>query len=414
MSEIIDHHHHQTSVQICSNQIGNADDEKVDVEKADIEKADDVVVDIVGKVDDIGENVFDIDIDIDIEIDKFNQSFQSFQSQPFHSGTTYDKMKSMNFSSPTTNKNKLILDLDETLIHTIVATNYEEICKYSTQIGLLFSYSEMQHRDNPFIKYTIFVFERPYMREFLIKMYNLYDIYIYTNGTHIYAKRILSMIECSLGFNPFIEYYTRQEIYPNYIKSLRNINGYTEGHIHSNNTIIIDDTAEVWPEHQNNLIVIKKWYGPKINGYEYDIELYNLIYILTHINTNIIIKNMKITDLINYHKISTDTIGDQCSGTSSSSSGSSSDMILLEKDTDLIAPSHNSIDNSIDIDIGVENDKIRSVEEDCEHIHKHTHVHIHLHDKSNQCKLANELNGLSGIKKTKSVKNLIDLIDLIE
>jgi TFIIF-interacting CTD phosphatase-like protein len=215
----------------------------------------------------------------------------------FQSGTSYDNLKRMYFRQPT-KKNKLILDLDETLVRTIVVTNINKIKKYSTCAGLMFSYVERKSTD-PSSEYHVFIFERPYMKKFLTELHKIYDMYLYTNGIHLYAKRVIAMIECNLGFNPFVEYYTRQYVKPVYVKSLKKING----NVDHDNSIIIDDSPEVWPDHQNNLIVISRWIGPQDGNYQLDCELNKLIDVLININHKVIHENMTLVDLIKSHKM---------------------------------------------------------------------------------------------------------------
>ena len=230
------------------------------------------------------------------DTDKNNSSNHSNSTVVFHSGTSYDDLCGLYFKQPT-KKYNLIVDLDETLIHTISTSNINEIQQYLTSTCLMFSYTETQLHD-PFNNNYVFVFERPYMKKFLTELHHFYDIYLYTNSTHLYAKRIISMIECNLGFNPFVEYYTRQYVNPVFIKSLNKIIKDTE---HCN-SVIIDDSPEVWPNAQHNLIGIKKWTRSLHHNYELDCELNKLIDLLININRHAINNHITIVDSIKFYK----------------------------------------------------------------------------------------------------------------
>ena len=171
---------------------------------------------------------------------------------PFYSGNTYDDQIEAFSDKMTIKKYNLILDLDETLIHTIPCANLEEAQFYMSHPDYMFSYKDIM------TKKFIVILERPYMRQFLCKLYHIYNLFLYTNGKHMYAKRIIGIIECNLEFNPFINYYTRQYVDETFIKSIKNIE---ESYVNENNSVIVDDVKDVWPNYQDNLIVIKRYDG---------------------------------------------------------------------------------------------------------------------------------------------------------
>lgn len=146
------------------------------------------------------------------------------------------------------------------------------------------------------------VLERPRLMCFFKMIRDNFDIFVYTNGTYLYAKRVITMIECKLGFNPFVDYYTRQQHNPTFIKSLTNI----KYKANFSNTIIVDDISEVWPDHQNNLIVIKPYFGPfhyqTVIDDNYINELINVADILLLIKHDYDFSNSSLIDLIKKHK----------------------------------------------------------------------------------------------------------------
>ena len=149
----------------------------------------------------------------------------------------------------------LVLDLDETLIHSSKRPLYQ---KHSFKV---FSY---------------FVYERPELKEFLLKMSKIYSIGIWSAAADIYVKKVVENIlpnslipdfvwgrsKCDFigGFN--------KENNSDYLKNLHTLKkyGYSLQKI-----LIVDDTPRVCLKNLANAIFPKAYYGEI-----YDQELQSL------------------------------------------------------------------------------------------------------------------------------------------
>ena len=133
-------------------------------------------------------------------------------------------------------KKLLILDLDHTLIHSIMSDDGHYITYY-----------------------------RPYVTDFLIEMQEIYDIMIWTAGMKDYALPIVE--DLFDGLKPPVHVYTRDKCTRKYIrdglmtghtiliKKLSNIPKYSK-----HDKIIVDDTPETYCLNYGNAIPIDKWY----------------------------------------------------------------------------------------------------------------------------------------------------------
>lgn len=185
----------------------------------------------------------------------------------FRSGISLENLNKLTYmktTSKSSSKLSLILDLDETLVHTIVTSNINELKNLITMDHLLFCFPHSTHQGT----FYYIVFSRPHVFDFLNDLSSMYDIYVYTNGVHWYAERIIGQLKAALGFNPFINYFTRQEKSENLIKSLENIQNVCHA-----KCIIIDDLVEVWSTNKDKVIQIKQYIGPADPYYYTDFEL---------------------------------------------------------------------------------------------------------------------------------------------
>lgn len=147
----------------------------------------------------------------------------------------------------------IVIDLDETLIHCInPASNY---ChnKLKKMDNFLFSFmlDNSEH----------IIFGRPYLKEFIGKLMDKFNIYISTHAHEIYAKYIISHLVHIIPSLKIcgVHYRVVDQIFGNMnvMKTLDVFNLTTE------NTIIVDDKIEAWDvKFHSNIINIKKYYGP--------------------------------------------------------------------------------------------------------------------------------------------------------
>jgi hypothetical protein len=159
-------------------------------------------------------------------------------------------------------KGNLVLDLDETLIHTIVVhiNDHSAIQRYVCKKNLLVMWVHGE--------YMYIVFYRPHLFSFLKNMSKNFNIYVYTNGTESYCNMIVATISTLMG-----EWLIKASWF-------RVTDGPPPKFLHNtglniNNTIIVDDRAEVWALHyeKNNVMHIYQFKGPSNDDYLFDTEL---------------------------------------------------------------------------------------------------------------------------------------------
>ncbi len=138
----------------------------------------------------------------------------------------------------------LILDLDETLIHANVELVHEQ-----------FSYKLPFH----------YVYERPYLKEFLLAVNKLYALAIWSSATEDYIKDILNISmprEINLVFTWDRSHCTQRfdENYGSriYIKNLRKVK--SKG-FPLERVLIVDDSPEKIRLNYGNAIIIKPFTG---------------------------------------------------------------------------------------------------------------------------------------------------------
>lgn len=182
-------------------------------------------------------------------------------------------------TSTTSKKFTLILDLDETLIRSIITSDINKINQLKNMSNLLLHYLNGNNH--------IFVFYRPHMLHFLQEMSKYFDICVFTNGVQSYADIIITMINTITSYTYISRWYSRTGEYPFY-KYISLID-----HVDTSKVIIIDDNNEIWKDDSKNVIKIKQFYGPDDKNYIDDDHLLNL--------TNIISRTMNSTSNINVH-----------------------------------------------------------------------------------------------------------------
>jgi RNA polymerase II subunit A small phosphatase-like protein len=156
----------------------------------------------------------------------------------------------------------LVLDLDETLIHT---------------------QKEIPHQFPDFIFDGFFVFFRPNYKDFLKECGKYYDIGIWTASTSSYAHPIVTELFRSLPPPVFIfsrdkcsqriDWKNKEMFYVKRLKKVRKL-GYS-----LTTTLVVDDRPETFQENYGNGIEIKPYYGQ-----EEDEELYWLVQYLISLN----------------------------------------------------------------------------------------------------------------------------------
>ena len=158
---------------------------------------------------------------------RYNSSFSNFNT---------------NISKPNENvKKTLILDLDETLVHSAFTP-------FSRKSDIILNiYIEGQNR-------TLYVLKRPFVDKFLYELSLIYEIFIFTASISQYANPLLD----ELDKNKYIKYRLFREhcTFSNgiYIKDLKIFNRTI------NNMIIIDNNPLSYDNNRENGIPILSWY----------------------------------------------------------------------------------------------------------------------------------------------------------
>jgi len=144
------------------------------------------------------------------------------------------------------NKKKLnlVLDLDQTLIHTDITP------MRMMKNNIDYSHLLVQFQDGAQV-YTVYF--RPYVFEFIKNMSEHYNLYVYTNGTKQYCSIVVNMLVTLLNFNPFVKIQHRET--ESTIKYLTKLD------IQMHNTIIIDDLPTIWDHGVQNIFAIKRFFG---------------------------------------------------------------------------------------------------------------------------------------------------------
>ena len=186
------------------------------------------------------------------------------------------------------NKKILVIDLDETLIHT----SFQKIENADFQIQL----DSNINKKNPDIKninnihitkkVEAYIRIRPGVDKFLSQMTNYYDIYVYSASSKNYLNAIIKNIDknniikqcycrddCIVYVEDYEEDFDKPNNKYNYVKDLKKINKELR------NIVFIDNNTISFKLQEKNGIPIKSWFG----DYE-DIELYKLIPILKNLS----------------------------------------------------------------------------------------------------------------------------------
>ena len=188
-------------------------------------------------------------------------------------------------SNSNTNKKTLILDLDETLVHS----SFKPLAiKSDINFNIYF-------QNKP---YMINVLIRPYAQEFLEKMSKIYEIAIFTASVPQYANPLLDILDK----NKNIEYRLYRQhcvsLYGLFIKDLRKIGRDIK------NTIILDNNPISYLLNQDNGLPIKTWHFDKN-----DKELIKIIPLLEYLSRNEIndvreiISKIVVNNNIDYNRV---------------------------------------------------------------------------------------------------------------
>lgn len=162
------------------------------------------------------------------------------------------------------NPKNLILDLDETLVHTYEKTDeFDDILNYSLALDSKpYIVSDTYVDGDDIIYDKMWGTTRPWMREFLISSFNNFDkVIIWSAGTDRYVRDTIEIIMSRIGKPHKI--FTRKSCLnsrKNFTKPIEHLNVQSpELNLKLDNTIIIDDRNENFSHNPNNGILIPKY-----------------------------------------------------------------------------------------------------------------------------------------------------------
>ena len=197
-----------------------------------------------------------------------------------------------------TGKKTLILDLDETLIHSsLIPFNIKD--EITVKINPSTSKNKTINNNNENINYKIYVLKRPYVNIFLSIVCDIFEVVIFTASVSDYANPILDLLdtEKKIKYRLYREHCIKIDK-DKYIKNL-----YCLGR-DLNNVIIIDNNPISYALNIENGIPISTWQTNQADN-----ELIKLIPFLQFISQNIvsdvrgIIKKIVKNNSINYNEI---------------------------------------------------------------------------------------------------------------
>lgn len=141
-------------------------------------------------------------------------------------------------------KPNLVLDLDETLIHTFpVNLNNDNLHPLTTEIQNFTIITGI------FESYRVYV--RPKLSEFIEELSSLYNIYVYSNGGHHYVNQVCENLEHS---HKILKIFARTDLT---LLEPKNLEKYG---LDPTKTVIVDDRVEVWdPKYHKNVIRIPRF-----------------------------------------------------------------------------------------------------------------------------------------------------------
>jgi Dullard-like phosphatase family protein len=179
---------------------------------------------------------------------------------------------SQNIISSNTRKKILVLDLDETLVHSSIHN------PFPNKRNIIFN----MNINN--IKYKIYVIIRPFFEKFLYEMSHCYDLYIFTASISNYAKPLIEIIDKN---KVIIQVLTRDNCLKVKGVPLKDLSIFNKD---LKDIIIIDNNPVSYALHKNNGIPILTWIdNPNDN------ELLKLIPILKYMS-----KVKDVRPIINY------------------------------------------------------------------------------------------------------------------
>ncbi len=154
----------------------------------------------------------------------------------------------------------MVLDLDETIVHSIYTRDPLLISDLINRPNMLVTFKDIGGE-------TLIVFYRPYVVEFLTILSYYYDIIIYTNASPPYCDIVTMHLTQLCGRSVFKQCFSRMDQFAPLDKKLEFIN------VSHEVAVILDDRVDVWVSNLENLVVATKFLGPLDTDYMCDTML---------------------------------------------------------------------------------------------------------------------------------------------
>ena len=154
------------------------------------------------------------------------------------------------------NKKLLLLDLDETLIHSEYKFSYNNKISNSDKIKEKCIYKEIHFKEGE-SEFQMIIFIRPFLNDFLENMNSYFDLGIFTAALKNYAEAALKIIDPSEKFFKF-KFFRDSCININdkiYIKDLSIIDNYD-----LKNIILVDNSLYSFLNNLNNGVLVNSFY----------------------------------------------------------------------------------------------------------------------------------------------------------
>jgi len=161
------------------------------------------------------------------------------------------------------NKKTLVLDLDETLVHSSLENELPQDPSQGEQLRYDFTFPVHLGED----RYDVYVYVRPGAIEFLEKMQELFEVVIFTASQKMYAEKLLNILDPE---RRFIRHRLFRDscvlVEGNYLKDLSVIGRDLK------DTIIVDNSPQAFAFQLSNGVPIESWFDD-----QEDTELTKLI-----------------------------------------------------------------------------------------------------------------------------------------
>ena len=190
----------------------------------------------------------------------YNQDYSYASSIINESDININSLNNNNFKKKT-----LILDLDETLVHSSFKPIIYNNTFYPPDIFLTINFNGNTHK--------VYVLKRPFVSEFLKEMNKIYNIIIFTASVKEYANPLLDILDQEKIIKK--RFFREHCVFSagKYIKKLENIN------TNLKHTILVDNNPISYSFNKKNGLPIKSWHYDKN-----DKELLNIMNVLNFLS----------------------------------------------------------------------------------------------------------------------------------